>query len=352
LEILQNEVAGNRLLEWLQALGVFVSLWLGLWLLRRSLLRLLRSRLEAAGNDFLPTQLSKLGLPVFLPLSLIIACRLLKPMPELHTWLYYALVAGIAFRTVRFAQAAIQFGLDHAMSSAQGERKSELATLRSLTWIVGALLWFLAAVFVLANAGVNVSGALAGLGIGGIAVALSAQKILGDLFASISLILDKPFHVGDLIGSGDVQGTVERIGLRSTRIRSVSGELAILPNSLLASAKISNFSQATRSRLALSFTLPLSTPPALRRAFPALAAEALQGVPHAQLEAAQLSRSGESSLEFSVSFFVPANEPACSNAAHEANLAILERLERAGIGFGPQVPVLELSKEAADLLKR
>jgi small-conductance mechanosensitive channel len=355
MEILNTELAGNRLMDWAQGVLAFIGLWLVFILLRSIVQRQILIKSEQPNlsmNEVVLTQLSKLGLPVYLPFSLIAASRFFKPIPELHTWLFYALMAGIAFRVVRFGQALIHFSLDHALSGAEGERRSELIMLRNLSWLISALLWLLAIIFVLSNAGINVSSALAGLGIGGVAVALAAQKILGDLIASVGLLLDKPFRIGDLIGVNDAMGTVERIGMKTTRIRSVNGEELILPNSTLTSSKISNFSRAMKRRVCLQLSLAASSSAEQRRSLVSWIAEALASVPRVELEVVQFSNFGESTLNYDVNYFVPANDSDYKiNAQHEANLAIAERLDREGVVLAAPTRTLNFSKQTAEILK-
>lgn len=351
LHFLDRELAGSSLQQWLQATLLFLGLWL-LFLLLKQVLQRRASFLDTQGSRplhlLLLGQLSKLGLPVALPLFLLLSLRCLNDLPEAHKWIFYALMAGVAFRVVRFGQALIQFALDQALSSAEGERRNELATLRNLSWVANFLLWILAGVFILSNAGVNVSSALAGLGIGGIAVALSAQKVLGDLFASISILLDRPFRVGETIKVDEVVGNVERIGMRTTKVRSVNGEEITIPNSTLAQAKISNLSRASRRRVGLAFKLPLGTPAEKRQGLAAVVEAAVQSVPDAQFDLAQLGAFEEKGLDFEIGYFVPANDPQVTrNVQHEVNLAILAAFEERGIALSVPQKVEVLRPETA-----
>ena len=121
------------------------------------------------------------------------------------------------------------------------------------------LLLSLVILVTLDNLGVNVSGLIAGVGIGGVAIALAVQKILGDLFASLSIALDKPFMIGDFIVVEDSMGTIERVGLKTTRIRALSGELLVFPNSMLLESRIRNFSKMTERRVVLRIGVTYST---------------------------------------------------------------------------------------------
>ena len=113
----------------------------------------------------------------------------------------------------------------------------------------------------LSNLGVDITALLAGLGVGGIAVALAAQNILGDLLASLSIVLDKPFVVGDFIVAGSEKGTVEHIGIKTTRLRSLSGEELIFSNKDLLESRVQNFKRMWVRRVVQSFVVVYSTPP-------------------------------------------------------------------------------------------
>ena len=127
------------------------------------------------------------------------------------------------------------------MKERYGEDPARLSALGLLTFLGRALVWILAFLLFLDNLGVDITALVAGLGVGGVAVALAVQNVLGDLFASLSIILDRPFVVGDFIIVDQLMGTVEHIGIKTTRIRSISGEQVIVSNSDLLQARIRNY---------------------------------------------------------------------------------------------------------------
>ena len=113
-------------------------------------------------------------------------------------------------------------------------------------------LWTSVTILVLSAFGVEVTPLLAGLGVGGIAVGFALQKILGDIFCSVAIVLDRPFEVGDFIITGDHMGTVERIGIKTTRVRSLEGEQIIFPNSNLLDSRIRNYKRMTEAGWSLA----------------------------------------------------------------------------------------------------
>ena len=134
-------------------------------------------------------------------------------------------------------------------------------TISVLGFISKLLLWSIALLLMLDNLGVNITSLVAGLGIGGIAVALAAQNILGDLFASLSIVIDKPFVIGDFIVVDQMKGTVEHIGLKTTRLRSLGGEQLIFSNNDLLKSRIQNFKRMVERRIVFGFGVTYQTPP-------------------------------------------------------------------------------------------
>ena len=197
--------------------------------------------------------------------------------------------------------------------------------------------------------GVEVTALVASLGIGGVAVALATQNILGDIFASLSIALDKPFVVGDTIAVRDDVGTVEQIGLKTTRLRSLSGEQLVFANGDLLSTRIRNFARQEQRRIVFTFRVPYGTPPALLRAIPEQLRAIITPIEQVRFDRAHLLRLDDLGLLFEVVYFVDtADYLRYMDIQQEINLALLERLEAAGVGFAS----LAEPYEDAERLKR
>jgi small-conductance mechanosensitive channel len=152
-----------------------------------------------------------------------------------------------------FAQAGIWSSVIFNQSlknwSQKNENPSQHAAVVIVRWFGRFLIWATVFLLVLDNLGIEAVSLLAGLGVGGIAIALAMQKILGDLFASISIMLEKPFEIGDFIMVGDIRGTVESIGIKTTRIRSINGEQIVISNSDLLESRVNNFKRMEERRI-------------------------------------------------------------------------------------------------------
>lgn len=198
------------------------------------------------------------------------------------------------------------------------------------------------------NMGVEIKTLVAGLGVGGIAVALAVQNILGDLLASLSIALDRPFEVGDVITpSTDVIGTVEKIGVKTTRIRALTGEQIICNNSDLLKNHIRNFKNMSERRIIFKFGIEYETPVEKIRKIPEMIKEIMAQLKDVRLDRAHFASFGESSLDFEVAWFALSGEYVhYMNAQQEINLALLERFAAETINFAyplQRVQVVEQS---------
>ncbi|WP_243545097.1 mechanosensitive ion channel family protein [Pseudodesulfovibrio tunisiensis] len=206
---------------------------------------------------------------------------------------------------------------------------------RAVLPVVKILIWLVAAMFILDNMGLKIGTILAGLGVAGIAVGFAAQAILGDLFSYFAILFDRPFRIGDFIFlSADVRGTIEHIGLKTSRIRSLDGEQIILSNSDLTGSRVKNYRRMFRRRVVFGFGVIYSTPHAELAAIPGYVREIINATPKASLERAHFARFGESSLDFEVVYYVLSPEYQDYMDVQQAiNLALVKRFEEHGIDF-------------------
>ena len=180
--------------------------------------------------------------------------------------------------------------------------------LKPLLSLVKFTLWIVGFIFLLANLGFDVSTAVAGLGVGGIAIAIAAQGILGDLFSYFVIFLDKPFELGDFIVFGDIWGVVEKIGIKSSRIRVLSGEVLIISNSDLTSSRIHNYKQMKRRRVVFSINVTYQTPQEHVQEIPAIIRSVIESVQSCEgvvCDRSHFQAFGNFSLVFETVYYVP-----------------------------------------------
>lgn len=237
------------------------------------------------------------------------------------------------------------------MVSRKSDDYSTLANASALLRVfVNVLVWALAALFILDNLGVNITTLIAGLGVGGIAIGLAAQGIFADLFASLSIVLDKPFVRGDFITFGNYLGNVEKIGLKTTRIRALSGEQIIVSNTNLLNEKIQNFKRMIERRVVFQVGTTYSTPAEKLAEIPLWIKEAIEGVEGTRFDRSHFKGFGDSSLNFeSVYYALTPDYAAYMDKQQAINIAIFKKFEEEGIEFAFPTRTLHIEPPAPAL---
>ncbi|GAB3247019.1 mechanosensitive ion channel family protein [Chitinimonas naiadis] len=232
-------------------------------------------------------------------------------------WLTHALLGWLRYKA--------QAGADRNDQAMQTHLALAGFVLRLLVWVVVVL-------SILANMGFNISALIASLGIGGVAVALAVQNILGDLFASMSIALDKPFVAGDAIVVDNISGTVKHVGLKTTRVQSDSGEEVVFANADLLKSRIRNYKRMDERRALFSFGVAYGTPVEKLRRLPALLEDIIDSQPETRFDRAHLQALKPGSIDFEVVYYMLKPAYKLFVAAQEGiNLALLERLDTEGI---------------------
>lgn len=212
-------------------------------------------------------------------------------------------------------------GYDHAFPSAIRD-------------FFGLLLWLLGALLVLSNIGINVTSLIAGLGIGGLAVALAMQRILGDIFSSFSIYLDKPFREGDYIVTGDHSGFVKKIGLKTTRIQALEGEEVVIPNQELTQSRIRNYKRMQQRHIEFDVTVMSDTPSDKLRKIPQIARTIIDKLGLLRFERTTLTKFAKSGITFTIVYDVRNSDyDSYINLQQEINLQLIEELRKEGIGL-------------------
>ena len=231
------------------------------------------------------------------------------------------------------------------LAEADGAAVTSMAV---LGFIVRLVLWSVIAILILDHLGFDVTALVASLGIGGIAVALAVQSILGDLFASLSIALDKPFVVGDFIIVGEVLGTVEYVGLKTTRIRSLSGEQIVMPNSDLLASRIRNYKRMQERRILFAFGVTYGTSAEKLERIPGIVREAIEAQAETRFDRAHFKGFGESSLDFEVVYHVlQADYNRFMDIQQVINLTLVRRLAAEEVDFAFPTRTLHIASQPA-----
>jgi small-conductance mechanosensitive channel len=252
-----------------------------------------------------------------------------------------------ALQAARWAQAVAYHLLDRVIRRHDGDHSTLASADLVLRWLANLIIWSAALLVFLDNLGVNVTTLVAGLGIGGVAIALAAQTTVGNLFSALSIILDKPFSRGDQISFGGRLATVEEIGMRATRLRSIDGQQIVVANSKLLDEPIDNFRRMAERRVALTVGVVYETPPDVLRAIPGIVEACVAPVPRARFARCHLAAFGPSSLDYElVLFSLSSDFAAMMDVKHAVLLNIFEAFVARGIGIAYPTQTLILRHES------
>lgn len=307
---LDRPLYGNPLIDWLVGLGISLTVFVMLWLVRQFVGA--RARHATAETAHVSLQLLRLlvqrttviGL---LAISLLAGSKYLELPRRAEHLTSNLIVVLVLFQAGLWASIAIRYALEQRLTSS-GDRNTR--SIVAIAQFVGQLLvWATVLLLTLDNLGFEVKTLLAGLGIGGIAVALAVQNVLGDLLASVSIALDKPFGVGDaLVLDNGYAGTVEAIGIKSTRLRSATGEQIVVANAELVKARIRNFERLLERRAVIRFGVSQDTRAADLAVIPELVRAAITARPGVRFERAHLVLLGVNGIEFEASFVIQSTD--------------------------------------------
>lgn len=328
--------------------GVALGLFLALLGLRELAARLLK-RHAHRGHVFVT--MHKIAERTLWPFLLLAAFTLVAhgaSPPHLVVSLFRVL-----FIIVAVVQAAlwVQTAL-LGLITLRGQQADDDSALNLMRGLVKVVIWTVALLMLLGNLGIDITGLVAGLGIGGIAIGFAAQGILGDLFAAFSIILDKPFRRGDFIQyDSGASGTVEEIGIKSTRIRALDGQLIVMSNSKLLSAPLSNFALFTRRRVLMSFGVAYETPADLLARIPDEVKAIVSAAPDCSFDRCHLRNFGASSLDYEMAFFVEHKGfPEMMAARQAVMLGMIRRFQELGISFAYPVQVQMLAAPDGEII--
>jgi len=339
MKLLESDVFGNGLAQWAIAAALSIGVLIVALLVRFILVRRLPAA-EPGEEMHWPAVLHELvsrTWTLFLIIAAIYAGTTLLTLPDsVHRLVYsvfiVALFVQLAIWADRIAAAVLTWRLAPLKT---GKSKSAMRNALSLIqFIVRVAVWSLALLLIFQNLGFDITALIAGLGVGGIAVALAAQSVLGDLFSSLAIILDRPFEVGDFIVFGDQSGTVEKIGIKTTRIRALSGEQIAVSNSDLIKTRVHNFKRMKERRVVLVLGVTYDTPADKLERIPPMVTEIIEKQEQVRFERAHFRSFGNSALEFEVIYWVlSADYTAYMDEQQAINFAIFRAFEAEGIEF-------------------
>ncbi|CAJ0792003.1 hypothetical protein LMG19083_02230 [Ralstonia psammae] len=314
-----------------------------------SVLHLICNRFEARARrtgyrfDILVTAVLRDTHPLFIALAALLAGSYFIDLPTRiankldHIWFVI-----IGFQIALWLNRGVKLWSRDRLSTQTHATRNPVIT--SMTaWVLRFALWSMLVLAILANVGVNITAFVASLGVGGVAVALAVQSILSDLFASLAIGLDKPFEIGDFIVFESIAGTVQHVGLKTTRIRSLSGEEIIASNTALLKSTIHNYKRMSERRIVFAFGVTYDARAAQLQKIPDIVRRAVEAAGNTRFDRAHFKEFGENALNFEVVYFV--TDPDFNlymDIQQRINLTILEGLENLGTSFALPTRTIQL----------
>ena len=319
----------NTVLTWLTAFGVALAVILSLYLVKKLVvhrLGILAARTDTKLDDIAVAALQATRSLVILVMGLYAGSTVLALPVSVDLFATrFAIVTGLLQAAI-WGNTALRAWLS-AYYGNTGTDPARATSAAAVGFIARMVLWIVILLMILDNLGVNITTLVASLGIGGIAVALAVQNILGDLFASLSIVLDKPFVIGDFVIVDKYLGTIEYVGLKTTRIRSLGGEQLVFSNADLLKSRLQNMTRMSRRRVVFGIGVTLDTPTAKLRAIPPMLTEVVKARDEVTFDRAHFSGIGPSAYNFEVVYWVEsADYVRFMDIQQEVYLQLLDRL--------------------------
>lgn len=329
-----NNTAWNYLLGVVIFFGSLVVLKIfQIFILRK--LKKIAQKTQTQADDVLIDIFQNIKPPFYLLFSLFLALRYFNLSALANKVFFVLLVIVIFYEIVRAFQRLIDFFVDRYVEQSDKQERNinqTRAMMKILKGFVVAGMWVVAVLIILSNLGVNVTSLVASLGIGGIAIALALQNVLSDIFSSFSIFIDKPFKVDDFIIIGADSGTVEKIGLKTTRLRTRRGEELIVSNKELTTVRVQNMRRLKKRRDDFILSISEKTPKVKLEKIPEIIEQIIKSQDHTEFERCCFSVFGPYGLDFEVVFFVDSNDfNLYTKIKHAINLEIVDKFKKEGI---------------------
>lgn len=337
IDPLKRSFFGNPVYDWLIAFGIAVVVTVAAVILKRIVARYsmrAAKKTRTDLDDMFAGLIGKINFFFLLVFGLYAGSLWLSLSSHAHGIINHVLFAALVIQAALWGNSIIMYLIGKTTRLQEYEDASARTTLNVLGFISKLVLWSIVLLVILDNLGFNITTLIASLGVGGIAVALAAQSILGELFASLSIAMDKPFVIGDFIIVDTFLGTVEKIGMRTTHIRSLGGELIIFSNTDLLKSRVRNYKQMQERRILFGVGVIYGTPYEKVQQIPVWVREIIEADEMTRFDRAHFKEYGASSLNFEFVYYVLSPEyNEYMNVQQRINLAIYRKFEDEGVDF-------------------
>ncbi len=347
-------IARNTPTDWLIAGAIFVAVLVALLTIRPLVRRYAENMRKTDRRELLeiPMQvLSRTTILFLVAVSLYFGLRSLELGDGLQTVINSIITITAFVQFGLWAAAAVHAWIDRRRTTAAD--RAVVGSLSIISFLAGVVIWALVVLATLDNLGVNITALVAGLGIGGVAVALALQNVLGDLFASLSIALDRPFVVGDFLAVDAFLGSVEYIGIKTTRLRSLDGEQIIISNGDLLKSRVRNYGRMVERRVQFATKLSYTAAVETIEQIPGIIREAIEAQKDTRFDRSHFLRHGDASLEFETVYYVlSADYNRYMDIQQAINLRIHRKFAELGVNFAVPTQKLVLAEKIAPANER
>lgn len=349
-ELLSYKLAGNPVKTYMIAVTTFFVSLVIMKLIKGIGLKQIKKISDKTKNnwdDFVVNTIEKNSFYFTLVISLYIAGQVVNFKKDLENVFVSIFIIILTLVSVKVIIGLLTFWFEEKYKKST-EDLARASTVKNVVLFLKAFVWVSAVLFILDNLGFNITTAVAGLGIGGMALALASQAIFADLFSYFVIAFDKPFEVGDYISlGGDLSGTVEHVGIKTTRIRNLYGDVIVASNSDLTGSRVRNFKKMQKRRIAFSIGITYETPLEKVKKVPALIQSAIESQDQVQFDRSHFASFGDFSLNFDTVYYVNDRDYALYMEIQQGiNLALAESFEKEGIDFAYPTQQLYVTKTA------
>ncbi len=348
--MLEKTFYNNTVQQWIIAIIIAILSLVVIRILRGVILHRLRVISEKTTteiDDLITDLLQRTKFFLLLAVAIYIGSLALSLPQTLKAVITKVVIIAILAQGAIWGSGLISFWINRYKKRKIEEGDTATATtFTAMNFVLKLILWSVILLLTLDNLGFNVTTLVAGLGVGGVAVALAVQNILGDLFASLSIVLDKPFVIGDFIIVDNYLGTVEHIGLKTTRIRSLSGEQLVFSNADLLNSRIRNFKRMYERRVVFTIGVVYQTPPEKLALIPQIIREIIESKELARFDRSHFKEYGDFSLNFETVYWVKSPDYNTYMDIHQSiNIEIYKRFSEEGIEFAYPTQTLFVKRE-------
>src|SRR5688572_20114530 len=327
---------GNTIRDWVIAISIIIGSILIIRLIKKIVVTQLKrwsQRTNATIDDFLVLSIERSVLPFIYILMIYLGLSYLSFGEKTQNILRIAILVAGTFFTIRLITSILTYLVEN-FTRTQEDAEIKKKQARGIIIIVKIIFWTMGVIFLIDNLGYDITTLVAGLGIGGIAIALAAQAVLGDLFSYFVIFFDKPFEIGDFIIIGDKMGTVEYVGIKTTRIRALSGEQLVVSNTDLTNSRVQNYKRMEKRRVVFSIGVLYETPAEKLKKIPGAIKSIIESQSDLQFDRVHFSTFGDFSLNFEIVYYIPgADYNLYMDRQQTINLAIFEEFQKEKVGF-------------------